>query len=285
MNKRKVLIFDADKSLEAISPNQERIVEVFGLPAVGCQSLEELRSMLISITELREKTEMHPLFDGPQKTKEMELVLNEKARASGLSVLAIDTMTHMARVSFRRIAKLVMGKEMDEVPRIEISVYGQFKDLGNRVLNMIKMAAFPIIVNVHSKSREGATGDVLMPGFSSSLSDDVGQYFDVVAYAKVINVDKKAVYRWVVEKSDMYPYAKIRSREVSEMLGGQSEISQDFGALLDAYERSGKSDPKILVIAATNQGKTSALATINGYHPPLFADPVATITQTNNGKS
>lgn len=266
---RKLLVFDADKSLGAISDDPDYITEVFGgIPPLPCSDLENFYSVMQKLVEAKLVPTGHPAFTDEESPNVWRAVLNEKAQKLGLYGVAVDTMSHMGRVTFRNISYMVhKEKHLNEVASIDRGVYLQYRDYGNRILNMIKMISFPFIVNVHARKEDDGT---IAPDFISGLRGDFGEYFDVVAYARTRKVDGELVYSWRVKKDNAYQDAKIRHGRVREILGDPDEIPQDFDLLLSAYEETNYKAPKILIIAPTSQGKTSALATVNGYYPPQF---------------
>lgn len=274
---RKTLVFDADRSLKVISPKEDVLTEIFGVPPVPCASMYELERYLRSMISFKPRLVDHPVLGpisakGEKGTTIYDVVFKEEVQKLGLWGIAIDTLSHMGNVTFRDMAKTVMGHELNEVKSVDRGLYMQYRDYGGRLLNLIKHTNFPVICNVHAKDVETTIGNVRMPNFISDLKKDLGQYFDVVVYSVFYRKDKDSPleYGWRIEKTEYYGYAKIRVREAHEMLGFREIIPQDFGLLIDAHEKVGEMAPKILVIADTSQGKTSALATINGYYPPDF---------------
>lgn len=261
---RKTLVFDSDRSLASIG-SPEFQDEVFGFPPVACASLFELQNHMLGLVTANEKPRVHPILE-TATGMDVVTTFNPKAKDLGLRVVALDTFSHAAKQSFRLIVKQIQGR--DNPDHIDRGVWFQFRDHANRVLAGLAKMDFPVIVNCHTRREEGDTGDVLVPSVVTELRGDMPQYFDVVMFAGKKTVNKVTHYYWHTEGSGRYNIAKIRHPRVRARV--PAEIPQDFNALLNIFEEEGKHDPKILVLADSGYGKTSALATLGGYYPPQF---------------
>ena len=262
---RKLLVFDADNSLESLGSKEEQ-KKILGTTPVRCPSLHQLRDMLRSLVTAEFDKQEHEMFQEDTAGTEVVVNFNPKAKANGLWGIAIDTFSHMASTSTTRIITEVHGKA-DAFP-IDLGVWGVLGQIGVALLEGIKNASFPVIMNCHVKEEDGPAGKIMVPDVSGQTRNKIPQVFDFVFYADKKTIDKKLTWIWDTSGSGRMAYGKVRNPVARDLI--PDVIPQDFGFVLDVCQRCGITNPKILILANSGYGKTSALATVNGFYPPNF---------------
>lgn len=87
----------------------------------------------------------------------------------------------------------------------------------------------------------------------------MAKFFDFVLYTKVSKDENgNRQYLWVTARDDRYDHAKDRSQLL------EPEIPQNYSLILDAAQKKGWSNIKVLVIGQPGRGKTLSLRTLNG---------------------
>jgi hypothetical protein len=284
---RKVLVFDADRSLASLG-NEEQQVEILGTKPIRCPNLILLKKYMEALTKIEAVEDPHEMFgdiEGVDQPKEYKLVFNNTAISNGLWGVAIDTWSHMASAQMDMIVKQrikrekAAGKLKEGETKTDLANKSQFSkrefedyDLlgqhGWHLMGMIKLADFPVIMNCHVKETDGPTGKIAIPDMQGSVKERIAQVFDIVVFSDKKSVDGREYYHWITRATGRLSAAKIRHPFVRERVG--QDIAQNYDELIRICEKGGLHNPKILNLANSGYGKTSSLATINGFMPPNF---------------
>lgn len=269
---RKLLVFDADNSMASIG-DVNRQTHIFGTKPVRCTSLHKLRDLLVQLVDREVEDDRHEMFEGGTggiEGIEFAYTFNDLAKANGLWGIAVDTWSHM---SSKSMASIVYKAHGEPFPfPIDMGCYGTLGQLAGSILRIIENANFPVIVNSHTKEQDAPTGKILLPDMVGAMRKRLPEAFDIVLYADKKKKNKQINYIWHTRGSGRMAIAKVRLPEVRAALDDQ--VPQDLNRIITLCEKAGKPDPKILILADTGYGKTSALATINGLVAPHFNNEI-----------
>jgi hypothetical protein len=249
----KALVFDVDHSLSTIG-GKDKQTKVFGLPAVPWSgSAKMLRDKLMqNVIQITRVPEIHPIMG--DVGSEVIITFNEKLREHGVNMMILDTVT-MLGVQER--AHLVKEQKLESM---EMRTWGLYGDTMEKLFNLFSKCNFPVIVTGHVKRKEDEYGrPIEVPDLKGSIETACGRYFDVIAYSKVSKdaKNKTKTYSWIVSADSRYIFAKNRGDYLP------SVIPQDISYIINCYKKNGVSNPKILILGDTGNGKSWSLQTIN----------------------
>lgn len=249
-----ILILDADRSLSTIGGPQQ-IQALCGMPELTIDNgVPEVYSVLYNLFVAQYVNTQHPVLTGEKQ--EVEYFLSDKAKALGLDIIVLDTVSRMANQS-RRILANTVSKQPG---RLDQSAWGDHGEQQMQFYEFLAKLPMTIIANSHLEDlRDDISGGIdWVPAVKGGAKTRVEESFDVVLFSER---DQEGNYVWITK-----PQYSKRAKDRRDLL--PEVIPQDYSLVIPPYKADGIEHPKILCLGRSGTGKTRSLTTIAKFQQP-----------------
>ena len=167
-----------------------------------------------------------------------------------VDVLVLDTFSELSKKFQRSLT--------DKNGKMKIQDWGVLKNKLDVALDFVTSVPGVVILNVHSKIQTMDDGTTkLLPYIDGGTKEDISKWFDFVFYARtILDPAGNREYIWVTKRSEMYDNAKDRTTLLP------AEMPQDYQKVIEAANKKGFENIRILIIGSPGSGKTYSLQTL-----------------------
>ena len=242
----KILFLDFERGSQTLG-SKDHNQEMFGYPMLSMTSWDQFQSMIGQL--YTKKKTISSVKIGNLEIPEESISVVPK-NGTQVDVLILDTFSELSKKFQRSLT--------DKNGKMKIQDWGVLKNKLDVALDFVTSVPGVVILNVHSKIQTMDDGTTkLLPYIDGGTKEDISKWFDFVFYARtVLDPAGHRSYIWVTKRSEMYDNAKDRT----DLL--PAEMPQDYQQVIEAANKKGFDNIRILIIGSPGSGKTYSLQTL-----------------------
>ena len=242
----KILFLDFERGSQTLG-SKDHIQEMFGYPMLSMTSWDQFQSMIGKL--YTKKKTVSTIKIGNLEIPEEAITVVPRNGAE-VDVLVLDTFSELSKKFQRSLT--------DKNGKMKIQDWGVLKNKLDVALDFVTSVPGVVILNVHSKIQTMDDGTTkLLPYIDGGTKEDISKWFDFVFYARtILDPAGNREYIWVTKRSEMYDNAKDRTTLLP------AEMPQDYQKVIEAANKKGFENIRILIIGSPGSGKTYSLQTL-----------------------
>jgi len=242
----KILFLDFERGSQTLG-SKDHIQEMFGYPMLSMTSWDQFQSMIGKL--YTKKKTVSTIKIGNLEIPEEAITVVPRNGAE-VDVLVLDTFSELSKKFQRSLT--------DKNGKMKIQDWGVLKNKLDVALDFVTSVPGVVILNVHSKIQTMDDGTTkLLPYIDGGTKEDISKWFDFVFYARtILDPAGNRDYIWVTKRSEMYDNAKDRTTLLP------AEMPQDYQKVIEAANKKGFDNIRILIIGSPGSGKTYSLQTL-----------------------
>ena len=242
----KILFLDFERGSQTLG-SKDHIQEMFGYPMLSMTSWDQFQSMIGQL--YTKKKTISSVKIGNLEIPEESISVVPK-NGTQVDVLILDTFSELSKKFQRSLT--------DKNGKMKIQDWGVLKNKLDVALDFVTSVPGVVILNVHSKIQTMDDGTTkLLPYIDGGTKEDISKWFDFVFYARtILDPAGNREYIWVTKRSEMYDNAKDRTTLLP------AEMPQDYQKVIEAANKKGFENIRILIIGSPGSGKTYSLQTL-----------------------
>ena len=242
----KILFLDFERGSQTLG-SKDHIQEMFGYPMLSMTSWDQFQSMIGKL--YTKKKTVSTIKIGNLEIPEEAITVVPRNGAE-VDVLVLDTFSELSKKFQRSLT--------DKNGKMKIQDWGVLKNKLDVALDFVTSVPGVVILNVHSKIQTMDDGTTkLLPYIDGGTKEDISKWFDFVFYARtILDPAGNREYIWVTKRSEMYDNAKDRTTLLP------AEMPQDYQKVIEAANKKGFDNIRILIIGSPGSGKTYSLQTL-----------------------
>ena len=242
----KILFLDFERGSQTLG-SKDHIQEMFGYPMLSMTSWDQFQSMIGKL--YTKKKTVSTIKIGNLEIPEEAITVVPRDGAE-VDVLVLDTFSELSKKFQRSLT--------DKNGKMKIQDWGVLKNKLDVALDFVTSVPGVVILNVHSKIQTMDDGTTkLLPYIDGGTKEDISKWFDFVFYARtILDPAGNREYIWVTKRSEMYDNAKDRTTLLP------AEMPQDYQKVIEAANKKGFENIRILIIGSPGSGKTYSLQTL-----------------------
>ena len=242
----KILFLDFERGSQTLG-SKDHIQEMFGYPMLSMTSWDQFQSMIGKLYTKKKTVSTIKIGNLEIPEESIEVVPKNGAE---VDVLVLDTFSELSKKFQRSLT--------DKNGKMKIQDWGVLKNKLDVALDFVTSVPGVVILNVHSKIQTMDDGTTkLLPYIDGGTKEDITKWFDFVFYARtILDPAGNREYIWVTKRSEMYDNAKDRTTLLP------AEMPQDYQKVIEAANKKGFENIRILIIGSPGSGKTYSLQTL-----------------------
>ena len=242
----KILFLDFERGSQTLG-SKDHIQEMFGYPMLSMTSWDQFQSMIGKLYTKKKTVSTIKIGNLEIPEESIEVVPKNGAE---VDVLVLDTFSELSKKFQRSLT--------DKNGKMKIQDWGVLKNKLDVALDFVTSVPGVVILNVHSKIQTMDDGTTkLLPYIDGGTKEDISKWFDFVFYARtILDPAGNREYIWVTKRSEMYDNAKDRTTLLP------AEMPQDYQKVIEAANKKGFENIRILIIGSPGSGKTYSLQTL-----------------------
>ena len=242
----KILFLDFERGSQTLG-SKDHIQEMFGYPMLSMPSWDQFQSMIGKL--YTKKKTVNTIKIGKLEIPEETITVMPRDGAK-VDVLVLDTFSELSKKFQRSLT--------DKNGKMKIQDWGVLKNKLDIALDFVTSIPGVVILNVHSKIQTMDDGTTkLLPYIDGGTKEYISKCFDFVFYARtILDPAGNREYIWVTKRSEMYDNAKDRTTLLP------AEMPQDYQKVIEAANKKGFENIRILIIGSPGSGKTYSLQTL-----------------------
>ena len=242
---RNILMFDLEHGSQSLG-SKDTIKENFNLPVLSPGSWDQFLNTMTSLYTQKSITKKIKIGDTEIEEQSREVVLKNGTQ---IDAVCIDTFSELSKKYVRELS--------DSAGKMKLNSWGILKNKLDGCLEFITRIPGVVVCLCHSRIQTMDDGNKVMPLIDGSTKEDISKWFDFVFYTAVTKDSKgNREYVWITKRDEKYDHAKDRTDLLDEV------IPQDYSKVLDAANKKGWDNVRILIIGSPGSGKTRSLATL-----------------------